>query len=97
MAPFAPLPHLSQSSFKLRELIEHFPNFDGHNVSVTRFTRACRRAFESLPANFSAEIETSLTRLLLSKLSGHGYLVTEGLRNNKVECLIERLKDAFLP
>ncbi|KAI4474793.1 hypothetical protein M0804_014669 [Polistes exclamans] len=44
-----------------------------------------------------AEMETSLTRLLLSKLSSHAYLVTEGLRINKVECLIERLKDAFLP
>ncbi|KAI4473513.1 hypothetical protein M0804_015308 [Polistes exclamans] len=97
IAPFAPLPHLSQSSFKLRELIEQVPNFDGHNVPVTQFTRACRRALESLPANSSAEMETSLTRLLLSKLSGHAYLVIEGLRINKVECLIERLKDAFLP
>ncbi|KAI4476266.1 hypothetical protein M0804_013753 [Polistes exclamans] len=42
-------------------------------------------------------METSLTRLLLSKLSGHAYLVTEGLRINKVECFIERLKVAFLP
>ncbi|KAI4476257.1 hypothetical protein M0804_013744 [Polistes exclamans] len=42
-------------------------------------------------------METSLTKLLLSKLSGHAYLVTEGLRVNKVECLIKRLKDAFLP
>ncbi|KAI4476898.1 hypothetical protein M0804_013225 [Polistes exclamans] len=41
-------------------------------------------------------METSLTRLLLSKLSGYAYLVTEGLRIIKVECLIERLKDAFL-
>ncbi|KAI4473421.1 hypothetical protein M0804_015361 [Polistes exclamans] len=97
IAPFAPLPHLSQSSFKLRELIEQVPNFDGHNVPVTQFTRACRRALESLPANFSAEMETSLTRLLLSKLSGHANLLIEGLRTNKVECLIEKLKDAFLP
>ncbi|KAI4476265.1 hypothetical protein M0804_013752 [Polistes exclamans] len=45
MASFVSLPHLSQSSFKLRELIEHVPNFDGQNVSVTQFTRACQRAF----------------------------------------------------
>ncbi|KAI4476893.1 hypothetical protein M0804_013220 [Polistes exclamans] len=82
-APFAPLPHLSQSSFKLRELIEQVPNFDGHNVPVTQFTRACRRALESLPANFSAEMKTSLTRLLLSKFCSHAYLVIEGLRINK--------------
>ncbi|KAI4474700.1 hypothetical protein M0804_014715 [Polistes exclamans] len=96
IAPFAPLLHLSQSSFKLREFIEHVLNFDGQNVSVTQFTRACRRAFKSLPANFSTKMETSLTRLLLSKLSGNAYLVTEGLRINKVECHIKRLKDAFL-
>ncbi|KAI4475710.1 hypothetical protein M0804_014132 [Polistes exclamans] len=97
MALSAPLPYLSQSSLKLRELKEHVSNFDGQNVSVTQFTRACRRAFESLLANFLTEMEASLTRLLLSKLSGHAYLVTEGFRINKVECLIERLKDAFLP
>ncbi|KAI4475711.1 hypothetical protein M0804_014133 [Polistes exclamans] len=96
MAPFAPLPHISQSSFKLRELIEYVPNFDGDNVSVTRFTRACRRAFKFLPANCLAEMKTSLTRLFLSKLRGHAYFVTEGLRIKKVECLIERLKVSFL-
>ncbi|KAI4476639.1 hypothetical protein M0804_013418 [Polistes exclamans] len=95
IAPFASLPYLSQSSFKLRELIEHVPNIDGQNVSVAQLTRAFRREFESLPANFSTKVEKSLTRLLLYKLSGHAYLVTEGLR--KVEHLIERLKDAFLP
>ncbi|KAI4476258.1 hypothetical protein M0804_013745 [Polistes exclamans] len=41
MALFASLPYLSQYLFKLRELIEHVPNIDGHNVSVTLFTRAC--------------------------------------------------------
>ncbi|KAI4476775.1 hypothetical protein M0804_013319 [Polistes exclamans] len=63
----------------------------------TMCIRACRRAFESLPAGFSTEMETSLTWLLLSKLSGHAFLVTEGLRINRVEFLIERLKDEFLP
>ncbi|KAI4476253.1 hypothetical protein M0804_013740 [Polistes exclamans] len=45
IAQIAPLPHLSQSLFKLRELTEHVPNFDGQNISLTQFTRACRRAF----------------------------------------------------
>ncbi|KAI4476473.1 hypothetical protein M0804_013544 [Polistes exclamans] len=65
IAPFAPLRGFLQSSSKLRELIEHVPKFDGQNISVTQFIRACRSALESLPAGFSTETETSLARLLL--------------------------------
>ncbi|KAI4474862.1 hypothetical protein M0804_014632 [Polistes exclamans] len=97
MALFAPLPNLLQSSFKLRELIDYVPKFDGQNVSVTQIIRVCRRAFKSVPAGFSTEMKTSLTRLFLSKLSGHAYLLAEGLRISRVKHLIERLKDAFLP
>ncbi|KAI4474274.1 hypothetical protein M0804_014934 [Polistes exclamans] len=50
MALFAPLLSLSQSSLKLRELIEHVPKFDGQNIFVTQFIRACRRVLESLLA-----------------------------------------------
>ncbi|KAI4476433.1 hypothetical protein M0804_013603 [Polistes exclamans] len=42
-------------------------------------------------------METSLARLLIYKLSGHAYLVIEGLKISRVEHLIERLEDAFLP
>ncbi|KAI4476475.1 hypothetical protein M0804_013546 [Polistes exclamans] len=97
IALFAPLPNLSQSSLKLRELIEHVLKFDGQNVSVTQFIRACRRALEPLLAGFSTEMDASLTRLLLSNLSGHTYLVTESLRIHNVENPIGRIKDAFLP
>ncbi|KAI4473415.1 hypothetical protein M0804_015366 [Polistes exclamans] len=97
IAPFAPFPGFSQSSSKLRELIEHVPKFDGQNISVTQFIWASRHKLKSLPAGFSTEMETSLARLLLSQLSDHAYLVIEGLKISRVEHLIERLKDAFLP
>ncbi|XP_043498474.1 uncharacterized protein LOC122521802 [Polistes fuscatus] len=97
IASFAPPSYLSNSSLELQEYIEHVPNFDGYNISVTQFSRACRRALDSLPAGYSLEVEASLTRLLLLKLSGHAYLVTESLKIDRVEHLIERLKDAFLP
>ncbi|KAI4475343.1 hypothetical protein M0802_015196 [Mischocyttarus mexicanus] len=95
--PPSPLPRTSHTSIKLREIVETVPKFDGRNIPVSQFARACRRALESLPYDHSSEVEISLTRLLLSKLSGHAYLVVEHLKVDKVEELIESLKDAFLP
>ncbi|KAI4473948.1 hypothetical protein M0804_015089 [Polistes exclamans] len=95
--PPSPLPRTTNASVKLREIVEAVPRFDGHNISVTQFARACKRALDSLPACYSAVTETSLTRLLISKLNGHAYVVVEDLKITKVEQLIDRLKDAFLP
>ncbi|KAI4476880.1 hypothetical protein M0804_013207 [Polistes exclamans] len=75
----------------------HKFKFDETNILDKEDNWACRRAFESLPVNFLTKVETSLTRLLLSKLSGNAYLVTERHRISKVGHLIERLKDAFPP
>ncbi|KAI4473938.1 hypothetical protein M0804_015098, partial [Polistes exclamans] len=95
--PPSPLPRTMNAPVKLREIVEAVPRFDGHNISVTQFARACKRALDSLPASYSAETETSLTRLLISKLNGHAYVVVEDLKITRVEQLIDRLKDAFLP
>ncbi|KAI4473889.1 hypothetical protein M0804_015122, partial [Polistes exclamans] len=73
------------------------PRFDGHNISVSKFARACKRVLNSLPAHYTAETETSLIRLLISKLNGHAYVIVENLKITKVEQLIDHLKDAFLP
>ncbi|KAI4472491.1 hypothetical protein M0802_016771 [Mischocyttarus mexicanus] len=98
MAPFAiPSPVQRTSLLPLRDYTENVPKFDGHNISVTQFTRACRRAFESLPFGYTSETEASLTRLLLSKLSGHAYFAVENLKITRVEVLIDRLKETFLP
>ncbi|KAI4486395.1 hypothetical protein M0802_012286, partial [Mischocyttarus mexicanus] len=96
-SPPSPAPRTHLVSVKLREIVEIVPKFDGHNIPVSQFIKACRRALESLPLDYTEETETSLTRLLISKLNGHAYVVIENFRINKVEQLIERLKDAFLP
>ncbi|KAI4474792.1 hypothetical protein M0804_014668 [Polistes exclamans] len=95
--PSSPFPRTTNASVKLREIVEAIPRFDSHNISVTQFARGCKRALDSLPACCSAETETSLTRLLISKLNGHAYVVVEDLKITKVEQLIDRLKNAFLP
>ncbi|KAI4486889.1 hypothetical protein M0802_012240 [Mischocyttarus mexicanus] len=95
--PPSPLPRSSYISFKLWEITETIPRFDRHNIPVSQFSKACRRALESLPSDHSSEVETSLIRPLLPKLSGHAYIVVENVKINKVEQLIERFKDAFLP
>ncbi|KAI4476702.1 hypothetical protein M0802_014827 [Mischocyttarus mexicanus] len=92
-----PTPRTTHTSIKLREIVESVPKFDGSNISVTQFARFCRRALDSLPFDFTDETETNLTGLLISKLSGHAYVVVENLKLRKVEQLLERLKDAFLP
>ncbi|KAI4472952.1 hypothetical protein M0804_015541, partial [Polistes exclamans] len=73
------------------------PRFDGYNISVSQFARACKRAHDSLPAHYTAVTENLLTRLLISKLNGNAYVVIENLKITKVESLIDRIKDAFLP
>ncbi|KAI4474736.1 hypothetical protein M0802_015470 [Mischocyttarus mexicanus] len=96
-SPPSPAPRTHLVSVKLREIVEIVPKFDGHNIPVSQFIKACRRALESLPSDYTEETETSLTRFLISKLNGHAYVVIENFRINKVEQLIERLKDAFHP
>ncbi|KAI4473148.1 hypothetical protein M0802_016288 [Mischocyttarus mexicanus] len=82
--PPLPVPRTLHASIKLREIAEIVPKFDGNNISISQFARACRRALDSLPFDFTDETETSLTRLLISKLSGHAYLVVEGFKITKL-------------
>ncbi|KAI4475668.1 hypothetical protein M0804_014164 [Polistes exclamans] len=81
--PPSPLPRTMNTLIKLREITESIPNFDGKNIWVTQFTRTFKRALDSLPACYTPETETSLTRLLISKLNGHAYVVVENLKITK--------------
>ncbi|KAI4491335.1 hypothetical protein M0802_010268 [Mischocyttarus mexicanus] len=92
-----PAPRTVHASIKLREITETVPKLDGHNIAVSQFARCCRRTLDSLPLDFTSETEISLTTLLIFKLSGHAYVVVENLKITRLEQLIERLKDAFLP
>ncbi|KYN06257.1 hypothetical protein ALC62_02804 [Cyphomyrmex costatus] len=49
-----------------REVTESIPYYDGYNIPLSRFIRACCRAREIVPPN----AERDLTKLLINKLGG---------------------------
>ena len=82
-------PHLPKVSF--REATESVPNFDGYNISLGQFTRACRRAKEIVPPS----AERNLTKLLVNKLRGRAYYAVEDEPRENVTQLIDLLTSAF--
>ncbi|EZA57386.1 hypothetical protein X777_02649 [Ooceraea biroi] len=74
-----------------REILETVPHFDGYNVTVTQFTRACRRAKETVPASS----ERSLTRMLVNKLRGRAYSAVEGVPCDTIAQLADLLNRVF--
>lgn len=82
----SPAPRVS-----FREALETVPHFDGHNVSLTQFIRACRRAKEIIPLSS----ERNLTQLLINKLRGRAYYAVEDEPCNSVTQLIDLLSGAF--
>lgn len=82
----APTPRVS-----FREALETVPNFDGQNISLAQFTRACRRAREIVPPSS----ERSLTRLLINKLRGRAYYAVEDEPCDTVTQLVDLLNGAF--
>ncbi|KAI4482178.1 hypothetical protein M0802_013761 [Mischocyttarus mexicanus] len=69
--PPSTAPRKQFASIKLRKITEIVPSFDGNNILVSKFVKACSRALESLPLDYTEKTETSLTMLLISKLNGH--------------------------
>lgn len=83
----------SYANVSLREALEIVPKFDGHNIPVLQFARACKRAKELTPfAN-----EAHLVRLLRSKLTGHAYLAVEDEEHTSIDKLVDSLKRTFGP
>lgn len=80
---------LPRISFK--EALESVPYFDGANISLTQFTRACRRARDIIPPSG----ERSLTRLLQNKLRGRAHLAVLDEPCDSVAQLIDILIGAF--
>lgn len=76
-------------SFK--EAIETVPRFDGYNMPLAQFARACRRALETVPP-FS---ERNLTRLLMNKLDGRAYYAVEDEPCDTITQLLDLLSGAF--
>lgn len=81
-----PLPKVS-----FREATESVPSFDGYNIPLAQFTRACRRARDIIPLSS----ERNLTKLLINKLRGRAYYAVEDEPCDSVTQLVDLLNVAF--
>lgn len=85
-AEISPIPKVS-----FREATESVPTFDGYNISLSQFVRACRRAKEIVPASS----ERNLTKLLINKLRGRAYYAVEDEPCETITQLIDLLTTGF--
>ncbi|KYN05599.1 hypothetical protein ALC62_03470 [Cyphomyrmex costatus] len=77
----------------IRDALELVPKYDGHNIPVWQFARACKRAKEAVPL----VDETLLVRMLRNKLSHHAYLAVEDETHLTVSKFLDTLKRTFGP
>ena len=77
----------------LKDVIETVPNFNGYNIPVVQFARACNRAKALVPP----QAEPQLARLLHNKLQDHACLTVEDRVFDSVNDLINQLKRTFSP
>lgn len=74
-----------------RDAIDSVPFFNGYNIPLAQFTRACRRAREIIPPS----AEANLTKLLVSKLYHRAYYAVEDEPCSTVTELVDLLTGAF--
>lgn len=74
-----------------REVTESIPTFDGYNISLMQFARACKRAKEIIPPSS----EYDLTRVLINKLRGRAYYAVEDEPCTSITQLLDLLYGAF--
>jgi hypothetical protein len=96
--PFNKTEHGSVSTNKpfspkitFQETLETVPIYDGNNMSISQFIRACRRAKDVVPASS----ERNLTHLLINKLRGRALAAVEDEPCDNVTELIDLLNNAF--
>jgi hypothetical protein len=82
---------MGYSKSYLRDALELVPKYDGHNIPVWQFARACKRAKESLPL----ADEAFFVRMLRNKLTHHAYLAVEDEIHPTVELFLDSLKRTF--
>lgn len=75
----------------LRDALELVPRYDGHNIPVWQFARACKRAKESVPL----VDEALFVRMLRNKLTYHAYLAVEDEIHPTVGKFLDSLKRTF--
>lgn len=77
----------------IKAAIDAIPNFDGENVPVLQFTRACNRGRDLVPDR----AEKTFAKLIISKLRGRAYTAVEDQVVDTVTDICNRLKDVFGP
>ncbi|KYN00134.1 hypothetical protein ALC62_09095 [Cyphomyrmex costatus] len=85
--------HSNNNKIKVsfREITDSVPYFDGYNIPLSRFVRACRRAKEIISPN----AERDLTKLLINKLGHRAYYAVEDEPCDSIADLIDLLTGAF--
>lgn len=74
-----------------REATESIPSFDGYNIPLAQFARACRRAKDIVPPHS----EYHLTKLVINRLRGRAYYAVEDEPCDTITQLIDLLNGAF--
>lgn len=77
----------------LRDALDLVPKYDGHNIPVWQFARACKRSKESIPL----VDEAAFVRMLRNKLTHHAYLAVEDEIHPTVDLFLDALKRTFGP
>lgn len=75
----------------IRKAMKIVPRFDGKNMPVYSFIRACRRAREMMPSTS----EPTVTKLMINKLHGAAYRAVEGHTVQTIDSLCNRLRQIF--
>lgn len=83
-----PLPTL-----KLKDVIANIPSYNGYNISIFQFARACERARNLL----SSVQEPQLVQFIITKLEADAYQVIEGNIYTRVTDILDKLKAIFAP
>ncbi|XP_068990133.1 uncharacterized protein [Neodiprion pinetum] len=84
---------LAEQSISVEDALAVVPKFDGKNITVMQFNRACKRALEMV----APSLEGYLTRLIRSKLADRAYAVIEDENFATLQGLLDKLTEVFAP
>lgn len=82
---------IEDTRVSFREATESVPSFDGYNIPLTQFARACRRAKDIV----SPHSEYHLTKLIINRLRGRAYYAVEDEPCDSITQLLDLLNGAF--
>lgn len=86
-------PKLLESNIPMKIALHDVPRFDGKNIPVSDFVRACKRAREMTQSS----PEASFIKWMKSKLVGQAYSMIEDNEFNTVKEILDRLTSLYGP